>query len=266
MLKEYLSTLANTFRNVLGTADKINAGDFTSKISEVYEKGKSDGGDTETAYNEGVKAGKQAEYDRFWDTYQDNGNRGYYRYAFHRSYWNDYNFKPKYDIIPFQDGQYMFQQCSVTDMKSILEGQGVKLDFSRTTSLYYCFAGSTVTHLPELNCAKCINFQNTFANCSSLVSIDKIIVSEKVTGSNFARTFGGCSALENVIFEGTIATDISFEESPLLSHDSIMSIINCLKDYAGTTTTYTLTLGTTNLAKLTDSEKAVATQKGWTLA
>ena len=46
----------------------------------------------------------------------------------------------------------------------------------------------------------------------------------------------------------------------------ILSILNCLKDYKDSGTTYTVTLGATNLAKLTDAEKAIATQKGWTLA
>ena len=46
-------------------------------------------------------------------------------------------------------------------------------------------------------------------------------------------------------------------------HDSLMSIINNL---ATVTTTQTLTLGSTNLAKLSSEEKAIATNKGWTLA
>lgn len=48
-----------------------------------------------------------------------------------------------------------------------------------------------------------------------------------------------------------------------LSHDSLLRIINNLITVS---TTQTLTIGTYNLSKLTDAEKAIATGKGWTLA
>ena len=35
MLKEYLSTLANKFRSILGTTEPINAQDFPEKVTEV---------------------------------------------------------------------------------------------------------------------------------------------------------------------------------------------------------------------------------------
>ena len=41
-----------------------------------------------------------------------------------------------------------------------------------------------------------------------------------------------------------------------------MNVIN----QAATVTDKTMTLGSENLAKLTDEQKAVATSKGWTLA
>lgn len=41
-------------------------------------------------------AGKQAEYDRFWDAYQQNGTRGSYSYAFGGVAWTDETLKPKY--------------------------------------------------------------------------------------------------------------------------------------------------------------------------
>ena len=45
-----------------------------------------------------------------------------------------------------------------------------------------------------------------------------------------------------------------------------MSVVDALQDYADSGTTYTVTFGAVNLAKLTDAEKATATGKGWTLA
>lgn len=50
-----------------------------------------------------------------------------------------------------------------------------------------------------------------------------------------------------------------------LTHDSIMNVINGLADRTGQTA-LTLTLGSTNLAKLSDTEKAIAVNKNWTLA
>ena len=58
-----------------------------------------------------------------------------------------------------------------------------------------------------------------------------------------------------------ISFDISasekFEESDL---------VTILNNIATVTSTQTLTMGAANLAKLTDAEKAIATNKGWTLA
>ena len=197
----------------------------------------------------------------FWDTYQDRGNRTNYRYAFCQAYWNNENFKPRYNITPSADGQYVFQNCGVTDMKSILQNLGVTLDFSRTTNLYYCFAGAKITHLPELNCASANNFQNMFNSCTNLVSVEKITISESATGDKFARMFYHCYALQNIVFAGTVNGDLALDDCTLLTHDSLLSLLNALKDGG----TGTITLGETNLAKLTDAEKAIATEKGWTL-
>ena len=51
----------------------------------------------------------------------------------------------------------------------------------------------------------------------------------------------------------------------LLSRDSLLSIINILKDYSGSETSPTLNLGTAALARLTDDDISIATNKGWTL-
>ena len=54
-----------------------------------------------------------------------------------------------------------------------------------------------------------------------------------------------------------ISASIEFERADL---------VTILNNLATVTTTQTLTMGSTNLAKLTDEDKAIATNKGWTLA
>lgn len=74
--------------------------------------------------------------------------------------------------------------------------------------------------------------------------------------------FYGCTSLS--VVTGAIASPVGFslEHSPKLTRNSLLNIINGL---VSVTTPQTLALGSTNLAKLTDDEKKIATGKGWTL-
>ena len=58
-------------------------------------------------------------------------------------------------------------------------------------------------------------------------------------------------------------TRLSWNEN--LTVDSLMSMINSLKDRSSTTSD-TFTIGSKNLAKLSTAQKKVATNKNWTLA
>jgi hypothetical protein len=99
----------------------------------------------------------------------------------------------------------------------------------------------------------------TYRDSTKLVEI-KLVVHENL---KYTNTFSNCPALTTLIIEGTIGQN-GFDVSSCtkLSHDSLMSIINALKSGVSG---LTVTLGSANLAKLTDAEKAIATQKGWTL-
>ena len=239
MLKEYLSTLANAFRNKLGTTEKINAQSFSDKVAEVYSKGFADGseqgGNTEEAYNDGFEAGKKAEYDAFWDTFQNYGEAVSYAYIFRNTRWTDKNFNPKYDLL--------------------------------STTFYWAFRGTPITDTKKelllTDDASSDALAQTFDNNKTLITIRKLRVHE---GVKYSSTFLNTTALENIVFEGVIGQSLTLKHSSKLTHDSLMSVINHLKDFTGTDNTMTLALGETNLAKLTDEEKAIATQKGWTLA
>lgn len=85
--------------------------------------------------------------------------------------------------------------------------------------------------------------------------------------TKISNTFRGCDALVNLITDGCTMPSVSFSLStaPLLSAESLNGVITALPMLAEGTTA-TLTLGTTNKAKLTADEIAVATGKGWTVA
>jgi hypothetical protein len=87
-----------------------------------------------------------------------------------------------------------------------------------------------------------------------------------LTATAIGSIFYKCSSLENLTIIGQIKiSGLSVQYSPL-SHDSLMSIINALADKTGVSGTFKVTLGATNLAKLTADEIAIAEGKGWTLA
>lgn len=190
------------------------------------------------------KAGKKAQYDEFWDNFQNNGNRTNYTSGFYGVAWNEKTFNPKYSIVP-SNGTDMFrffnQRGTPVDIVKILSQNNINLDLCNLvggTVGRYLFYFSGIKTLPELNMSKITNFQYCF-KYSSIKDIEKLIVSEAAT---FDQCFSDCTELEHIIFEGTIGNDISFSSSPLLDKESIQSIIAALSE---TATGKTLTLSKT---------------------
>ena len=140
--------------------------------------------------------------------------------------------------------QEMFSGCSsITEIP--------ELDTSNVISMWYMFFKCTsLTTVPMLDASKIINVYNMFNNCSSLVTLGGL----KNLGMSYPTNW-----IENVS-EATL--NLSY--SPLLTHDSLMNIINNLYDIKSKgVKPQTLQLGDTNKAKLTAEEIAIATNKGW---
>ena len=74
--------------------------------------------------------------------------------------------------------------------------------------------------------------------------------------------FSNCSSLKSILMTGM---KVSFDIHASTKFDE-SDLVTILNNIASVTSTQTLTMGATNLAKLTDDEKAIATNKGWTLA
>ena len=76
--------------------------------------------------------------------------------------------------------------------------------------------------------------------------------------------FNGCSSLTDLGGFTGLKVNLELSSSSKITHESLLNVINKAADV--TASPKTLTLGSTNLAKLSDEEKAIATNKGWTLA
>ena len=81
---------------------------------------------------------------------------------------------------------------------------------------------------------------------------------------NMTRTFRDCGSLRSITgqFVG-LKLSISFGWSSLLDHDSAMMVINSAETV---TTVQTVSFSSQTKALLSDEEKAILTNKGWTLA
>lgn len=104
-----------------------------------------------------------------------------------------------------------------------------------------------------------------FYQCTSLTAVPPLNTSK---GTSFTGIFYNCPELETVAFTGTVKITKNttiFSNSPKLTVESLMSLINALVN-ASSTATYKVTIGATNLAKLTAEQVKIATDKRITLA
>ena len=153
---------------------------------------------------------------------------------------------------------YMYREAGSSDSRYY-----PYIDTSKGTNFSSMFSYCTVRTIPEYDTSKGTSFSSMFSYAQYIHTIPKLDLSN---GTSFSNMFSSCKALENLNIVGTInATGLNVQYSPL-SHDSLMSIINALANKTGVSGTWKVTLGATNLAKLTADEIAIAEGKGWTLA
>ena len=103
---------------------------------------------------------------------------------------------------------------------------------------------------------------SAFNGCSLLSTIN---LPNSITSIG-ANAFYGCSLLSTVTIEsGFNCNNLNLSASTRYTAETIVSWLEALADRTGQAT-FTLTIGATNLAKLTADQKAIATNKNWTLA
>ena len=176
----------------------------------------------------------------------------------------------------------LLNTSNVTEMGGMFSGchslvEIPTLDTSKGKFLAAMFAGcSSIKQIPLLNTKSCTDINGMFEGCTSLETVPILDASNV---GDISKIFKDCPSLvmlgglKNLgmdyssayyIHENKREYTLDLSYSPLLTHDSLMNIINNLYDIKSKgVKPQTLQLGDTNKAKLTAEEIAIATDKGW---
>lgn len=171
----------------------------------------------------------------------------------------------------------------VTNCENMFASSGLisceKLNLSKATN-----AGRTIFHscrklisCSDIDMRSSTQIASTFFNCSNLTDVGEIRC-DKV--ESWMYPFYGCTKLVN--FGGFLNAGMSYSitssennstytarllDAPNLSHDSLMNVINKLYDIKTKgCKAQRLQLGSSNLARLTEEEIAIAVSKGWSVS
>lgn len=162
------------------------------------------------------------------------------------------------DLISYSDTTnvtnmgYMFNSCANLTLVPAL-------DTSKATDMSYMFNDCTnLTTIPQLDTSKVTNMRGMFYGCTSLTTIPEL---DAANVANMDNMFYNCSNLTEIHMKNMKETfDIHY--STLFTREALVEILNNL---ARLPFSRALTIGQTNLDKLTEEDKKIATDKGWRL-
>lgn len=219
---KYYDEIADKLQ-LYGSGAKMKPSEMADRLETVVHE--------REAYGEAE--GRQAQYDEFWDAYQNYGNGIDPSYAFSSSRWTDANYNPKYDLkFTSTNLTNTFWNSKITDTKKPIHAEGCILN-------------------------------NTF-RYAAIITIPLLIVDENTTNTG---GFSAFTTLKNITITGTIANNFNFSTCLNLTNASVDSILTHLKDFVaeGSTETRVLTLHSTTLGMLSEETIAEYKEKGWSI-
>lgn len=179
---------------------------------------------------------------------------------------------PQIDTKDIVNMTRMFAECKYITTIDQLDTSNVT---TMSNMFYNCGALETI---PQLDTSNVTNIGSIFQACSSLNTIPQLNANKiQIVGR---YTFQSCRQLKNLggflnlgqaYSTTTSANDydymLNLSYTGVLTHESLMNVINGLYDIKTKgCNAQSLQLGSTNLAKLTSEEIAIATDKGWTVS
>lgn len=261
----------------MSIAEKLTAiAENEQKVYDAgYMRGSNDGyvQGEQNGYAFGFDEGKKAEYDRFWDDFQENGNLTNYYAAFAGNGWSLNTLKPKHIVKPIDDtyatqaANSLFFHCGGrSNLRRIDFRQIAHLfDFSKVINATRMFAEANINYITA-DLSNVTDMSEAFTEYWGAVKTHLTLTTSAKTVFHIS-TFDGNSKLTDLIFtEGSvIASSISLGYSPL-NKASITSIFNALSP---SVSGQTLTLKkSAKEAAFTEDEWAalIATKSNWTIS
>jgi surface protein len=271
-LQDFLTDVANSIRTKTGTTELINAQDFSDKILNI-----SSGGNTLKNLLDATKncnylfsGYKGISVD---DLIQPNDTENVTNTVDMFKECSKLTTIPQLSTSNVTNMYGMFYSCSklttipqlntskVTNMNNIFSGCSSlesipQLNTSKVTTMSNMFYGcSLLTTVPLYNTSKVTDMSQMFWNCGSLQTVPAFDCSN-VTNMN--NIFASCRSLKSILMTN-IGVSLDISASTLFERTDLVIILNNLKTV---TSSKTLKMGATNLAKLTDEDKLIATNKG----
>lgn len=173
------------------------------------------------------------------------------------------------DIITINEN-YIFYGC--TNLKTF---KPINFPNVKWTNCAYMFQNCTALTEVELDTSACNHMYYMFYGCKSLKTVTLSSLKSMTSTSNTYNLNNiidsSCTALENftITEENTTVTSIDLHYATNLTVESMLSIFNSLKARSSVPSSSSrqgvVNLGSTNLAKLTEEQKAIATNKNWLL-
>ena len=204
----------------------------------------------------------------------------------------------KFDTSELTDFRYMLANTNFDLLPSNASIDLSTWDTSSATNMnslfYNCSGVNSIIGLENWNTSNVEIMESTFSSCAKITTLDLsnwnisnvTAFSSMFSGAIYLKTlnlsgwnmskatrykdnmFYGCTSLTNLNMDGAILPKSNLKQFGLdscpLTVDSLVSVLNALPQLSSSES-FTCTIGSRNLAKLSDDQKAIATSKGWVL-
>lgn len=280
-LSDFLTDVANSIRTKTGTTEQINAQDFSAKILNIQTGG-------ENTLKNLLDATKYTTY--LFNDYngtsvdgliQPNDTENVTTMYFMFNKCTNLTTIPQLNTSNVTDMHRMFYKCTnlttipqlntsnVTNMNSMfMDCTSLTtiplLNTSNVTDIGYMFYNcASLTTIPQLNTSKATSMSNMFNGCTNLTTVPALDASNVTGADSMKGMFANCTNLKSILMTN-IGVDLDISASTKFEREDLLVIINNLKQNYNPSDKI-LTMRNTSLAKLTDEDKAIASDKGWNL-